>query len=77
VAGDRILITLSSETLSDSSLSDAHGGNVSTADIVGARTISTAGDHYGTGDLHSYYWFNISSLIAVSYLCADIVIRVI
>lgn len=51
MTGDRILITLSSETLADSSLSDAHGGNVSTADIVSARTISTASDHYGTGDI--------------------------
>ena len=49
VAGNQILITLSTESLESSSLSTQQGGVVSAYDASSARTISSAKDHYGTG----------------------------
>lgn len=50
VAGNQILITLSGESLTSSSLI-LNGGPVSQLDALSARTVSATSDHYGTGNV--------------------------
>lgn len=65
VAGNRILITLSSESLEDSSLSTQQGGTLSVSEMASARTISSAKDHYGTG---KQLCFGLNTFLSITVL---------